>query len=99
MASDPNIALRVDLGVVTEYSLFRPLLVLPSPFLFDVDGNQDFVYPFNEVGVVVVSVLDPLGKSGEALAVNGVDSLVCLFIAQVVANLVVCRSFSFCNIL
>ena len=57
------------------------------------------MYPFDEVGVVVVSVLDPLGKSGEALAVNGVGSLVCLFIAQAVANLVVSRSSFFCNIL
>ena len=99
LASDSDIGLGVYLGVVSKYSLFDLILVFPSSILFSVGGNHDFVYPFYEVGVVAMSVLDPLGKSGEALAVNRVNSFICLFIAEVVADLVVNRSSFFSKIL
>ena len=99
LASYLDVAHRINLGVVTEHSLLDFLHVLPPLLLLNVDRNEDFVYPFKESRVVVVSIFDPSRKSGKALPVDRVDSLVRLLVAKVVANLIACGGSSFGNIL
>ena len=53
---------------------------------------------FEELDVSVVPFFDPFRKSGQALPVDSVDAFICLFITEVVANLVACAGPSFGNI-